>query len=1059
MSLQPQVGGELNIEGVPYSIAEHPAAPGLPYGQEGRQAVVYQLVSGTDRRALKVFKPRYRVPTLVSLSARLSTFTDLPGLQVCKRTVITARRHIDLVRQYQDLTYAVLMPWIQGPTWMEVLLDGRQLSPQQCLGLAQSLTEVLAAMEERGAAHCDLSGPNLLLPSLAQHGMQDSHSGVELVDVEQFHGPGLERPVVLPGGSSGYAHRTALSGLWQPEADRFAGALLLAEMLGWCDSRVREAAWGESYFEPGEMHRSTDRYQTLHQVLRQRWGLGIAQLLDRVWQSEILADCPTFGEWLATLPEQVPDPQAPSTAANTSIPLGTGHADTTRSNRQHIPTQENNIAANVQAHRNMEAATEQTHFYDEQALLLSATLRDQPDAKKDYKNEADLLSKLFDDATAAYRSAEWARAKELLEEVVRQQPDYRRGNHQAARILADSDRHLLSENQAGGRMSRLIVPVILLLTLLVAGTVAMLQLQEASNRQSRVWAQGTATAQARFDAGATQTALLIVERDHAKASQTAQDRATSTAEAVAVVTSQALSAEATGTAQAQQAATGEGATAQARVVLAQTATAQAQTQAQVQAQATDIARIQATATKDAELTAANAAATTQAMQVQATLTAIAIQATVTRLPAHSSPSPRSNIQATTQAKANETATSVAAQQATMETISRAATAQAEQRQKATVQAQFVQDTARAVGTTGAVATEQVRQTSIAEDARATTTQLAAEAIATAQAQAADTQVAQKTAAAQAAIATLSAQPTSAPTPLVKLPLISISGADGYTSYKTMAISDDGQLVAAVSPDRNVIRVWRVSDGSLVQTLDGHTADIRAVALSPDGRILASGARDRTLKIWRITDGEILCSQKHEGDVLDVAFSPDGALVASAAADRTARLYATGDCRLLHLLEGASHWVTDVVFSLDGQSLVAYSPPGAGDVAASIRVLQVRTGSVLRSINHPGRLGASNVFLSPDGQTVAALIGGMTHFWKVTDGSLVQVSDQIVGILSPDWQTFAKVEGDGTFTIRRLSDATVQSVLQNSEGGVLVFSPSGSLAGTWKGDRITIWRIR
>jgi hypothetical protein len=43
MPFQPQVNQELTIDDVTYRIAEHPAAPGIPYGQEGRQAIVYQL--------------------------------------------------------------------------------------------------------------------------------------------------------------------------------------------------------------------------------------------------------------------------------------------------------------------------------------------------------------------------------------------------------------------------------------------------------------------------------------------------------------------------------------------------------------------------------------------------------------------------------------------------------------------------------------------------------------------------------------------------------------------------------------------------------------------------------------------------------------------------------------------------------------------------------------------------------------------------------------------------------------------------------------------------------
>ena len=299
MPYQPEINQELAIDGDSYRIAEHPAAPGIPYGQEGRAGIVYQLVAQDgEKRALKVFKARYRLPALVSLADRIERFADLPGLSVCHRTVLSARRHGDLLRQHPDLTYAVLMPWIEGPTWMEVMGERRELTPEQSLALARSLAEVLAVMEEQGLAHCDLSGPNVLLPGL--EGVKGSPS-IALVDVEQLYGPGLERSKVLPGGSPGYAHKTAPDGLWAADADRFAGAVLLAEMLGWCDTQVREASWGENYFDPSEMQQDSDRYCLLAGVLRGRWKDRIAALFERAWRSETLADCPAFGEWLVAI--------------------------------------------------------------------------------------------------------------------------------------------------------------------------------------------------------------------------------------------------------------------------------------------------------------------------------------------------------------------------------------------------------------------------------------------------------------------------------------------------------------------------------------------------------------------------------------------------------------------------------------------------------------------------------------------------------------------------------------------------------------------------------------
>lgn len=309
MAFQPTVNQELLIGGACYRITEHPVAPGMPYGQEGRQAIVYQLTSDDDgqRRALKVFKPHHRVPSLVGLADQLAAFADLPGLAACRRTVLNARRHDELLRTYPDLTYAVLMPWIAGPTWMEVLLEKRDLTPEQSLYLARALAETLAGMEEQGLAHCDLSGPNVLLPGLlpgAERGR--STSAVGLVDVEQMYGPGLHRPHLLPGGSPGYAHRTAPDGLWSSDADRFAGAILIAEMLSWCDPQIRDQCWGETYFHPTEAQQESDRYRLLLETLSKQWGADAGRLFERAWRSGSLVECPTFGEWLVVLPKSTP---------------------------------------------------------------------------------------------------------------------------------------------------------------------------------------------------------------------------------------------------------------------------------------------------------------------------------------------------------------------------------------------------------------------------------------------------------------------------------------------------------------------------------------------------------------------------------------------------------------------------------------------------------------------------------------------------------------------------------------------------------------------------------
>jgi hypothetical protein len=324
MPFQPEVDQEFVIDAIAYRVARHPASPTLVYGQEGRQGTVYQLVATSDRRALKVFKPRHRVPAMVTLAERLAAFSDLPGLAVCRRVVLSARRHTELLRAYPDLTYSVLMPWIDGPTWADVVADKRELAPEQCLELARSFLAVLTAMEERGLAHCDLSGPNVVLPALVTPSPADLHNPVALVDVEGMYGPGLERPEIVLGGSPGYIQKFTVAEAWDAKADRFTGALLLAEILGWCDEWIRNGAWGESYFDPTEVQTDCARSYRMLTTLRERWGEGVASLFERAWNSDALADCPTFGEWLVALPvrQVTPAPapvEAPVTLATAAL--------------------------------------------------------------------------------------------------------------------------------------------------------------------------------------------------------------------------------------------------------------------------------------------------------------------------------------------------------------------------------------------------------------------------------------------------------------------------------------------------------------------------------------------------------------------------------------------------------------------------------------------------------------------------------------------------------------------------------------------------------------------
>jgi serine/threonine protein kinase len=297
---RPNAGDTLEIEGKTYRFTLHPHAKNMPYGQTGRKATVYQIDlqerPGTFF-ALKIFLQKHRSPRYAETQDRLRKYASLPGLQVCDNRVLTDEKDHVLLEKYPDLTYAVKMVWVNGKTWEEMVVNTQPISQEQSRQLAIKFLNILRSMEEKHVAHCDLSGPNVLI--------NIDPVDVSLVDVEDLYAPDLKRPDKPPGGSDGYAHLTAPEGLWSEVADRFAGAILLSEMLGWCDEQVRRIAYGQSYFDPKEVQKGgSDRLTVLSKAVEARFGHEVTALLQHAWNSNRLEDCPSFKNWEQVLLEK-----------------------------------------------------------------------------------------------------------------------------------------------------------------------------------------------------------------------------------------------------------------------------------------------------------------------------------------------------------------------------------------------------------------------------------------------------------------------------------------------------------------------------------------------------------------------------------------------------------------------------------------------------------------------------------------------------------------------------------------------------------------------------------
>src|SRR5207237_10901699 len=108
---------------------------------------------------------------------------------------------------------------------------------------------------------------------------------------------------------------------------------------------------------------------------------------------------------------------------------------------------------------------------------------------------------------------------------------------------------------------------------------------------------------------------------------------------------------------------------------------------------------------------------------------------------------------------------------------------------------------------------------------------------------------------------------------------------------TAGFAVDGRVIAFVLAGADV-KVRELTGGSTsYPTLKGHTDNVITLHMSPDGRHVATGSKDKTAKVWNVESGTLVWDLAgHEGQVNGVAFSVDGKVLAPASADKTVTIW-------------------------------------------------------------------------------------------------------------------------------------------------------------------------
>ena len=264
---------------------------------------------------------------------------------------------------------------------------------------------------------------------------------------------------------------------------------------------------------------------------------------------------------------------------------------------------------------------------------------------------------------------------------------------------------------------------------------------------------------------------------------------------------------------------------------------------------------------------------------------------------------------------------------------------------------------------------------------------------------------------------------------------------------SVAVSANGRTVATGSFDKTV-KLWDAATGKELRTLSGHQSLVLAVAFAPNGEAVASGGADNTARVWDVPSTTPTRDVALGAALRKVVASADGKLVAVGSADGTIRVYAA-DGKPVHELKGHAGAVTQLAFAANGTTLVS------GGADRTLRFWNLANGQPTATLG-TGAAGIEGLLLTGSG-AVTSSADGTLRLWAPQPVAAKKLPDAplAVSAAGADGGTAVGAK-DGTVTLTGADGKPRGTVLAHA--GAVVAVAVGTQLLTADADGVRLWTL-